>query len=153
MSLVVARRKNSEVLAIGQGNSDRCNANGCPCRGTISTGGPAVCVYHHSAHPEIWSRATETLIEREDIRLAIDEVLQCGDAEWFTGRWAMMDRFFSHEEELKPTESERNHRRWYEYRLKNHLMYLSGVIGKRPLPRKALEQIAKRGNIGEFVSI
>lgn len=152
MSLVAAKKRSTEIATVDT-RSDRCAADRCPCRGTISGGGGGwLCAYHYSAQRDIWPRVTEALFEHEDIRLAIDEVLKFGDTEWILGKWEMMEKFFSDQPALQPSPSERNHRRWYEYRLRDWLMYLSGIASKRPVPRNALEPRKQRGNVAQYVA-
>ncbi len=154
MSFVKARMRSAEAPAIETSSSNKCAANGCPLRGTITpSGGRYVCAYHHSAQPEQWPRVTEAMREHKNIIMGLDEVIGMGDIDWAMGKWEMLSRFFSNDPELQPTTAERNHRRWYEYRLHNWLMYLAGVTSKRPVPREALGPSTRRGNIGQFLSV
>jgi hypothetical protein len=152
MSYARARQRSTEAAEQPHEHSNRCAANGCPLRGTIApSGGRFICSFHYAAQPEDWSRVTEGLHVNEKLRLAIDEVLRIGDMEWCMGKWQMMERFFDGEPELQPTVAEHEHRRWYEYRLHNWLMHLSGVTKRKPVPREPLQPNKRRGNIGSLL--
>lgn len=148
MSLMTARKRSNEVAVVEQ-HSDRCAANGCMLRGTIApSNGRYVCSYHYAAESSDWPRVTEALHENEKLLLAIDEVLRMGDMDWVLGKWEMMDRYFADQPELQPTEAERQHRRWYEYRLNAWVMYLAKITKRKPEPREALKPSAAKGNLG-----
>lgn len=152
MSFVKARQRSTEVAAATEHHGNKCAANGCPLRGTIEpNGGRYVCVYHYTAQPDQWPRATEALHQHRNIIMGIDEVINTSDIDWSMGKWQMMERFFDGEPDLQPTEAERKHRRWYEYRLHTWLLYLTGGVTKRPEPRKALEPVKRRGNLGALL--
>lgn len=133
-------------------HSNKCQANGCPLRGTMApSDGRFVCTCHYNAEPEQWPRITEALRENERITLALNEVLRTGDIDWSMGKWQMMARFFDGEPELQPSVAERDHRRWYEYRLRGWMTYLTGVSGKRPVQREPLQPSKRRGNLSQFI--
>jgi hypothetical protein len=147
MSFVKARKR-TEVQAPDNDHSNKCAANGCPLKGSISANGNRyVCCFHHSADGSLWPQVTEHLIQNENILLAISEVLRIGDIDWNMGKWQIMDRYFENDKELQPAISERNHKRWYEYRLNEWMMYLSGLTSKKPEPREPLTKQERRGNI------
>ena len=152
MSFVKARQRTTEAAEIPHEHNNRCAANGCPLRGTIApSGGRFVCSYHYAAQPEDWPRVTEGLRENEKIRMAIDEVIGLGDIDWILGKWEMMHRFFDGEPELQPTVAEREHRRWYEYRLHCWLIHLAGITKRKPVPREPLQPIQRRGNLSALL--
>lgn len=147
MSFTKARQTTEQPHQAEQ-HSDKCAANGCPLRGSISPNGSAyVCSYHYSAESKDWPRVTETLRQNEKILLAISDVVQTGDIEWIMGKWEMMDRYFEDQPELQPTVAERKHRRWYEYRLNGWMMHLAGLQKDKPIPRDPLPPRKSKGNI------
>ena len=153
MSLFQARKRSTEVAATTTEKfSNRCAANGCQLRGTIAPGGGRyVCSYHYAAESEDWPRVTEALHDNENLLLGIDEVIRIGDIDWSLGKWEMMQKFFAGEPELQPTVAERQHRRWYQYRLNAWVMYLAGITSRKPEPREALKPQAPRGNLGSLL--
>ena len=114
-------------------DESRCKANGCPMRGTLNLGGGWVCVYHSQCEPHDWPRVTEALIQADDIRLAIDEVLKIDAITWASQvgnslpRWMEFERLFDHKPELQPQGRERELKTKYEYRLRNELAVLAGL--------------------------
>jgi len=130
-----------------------CKANGCRNRGTVDAGGGFMCFVH--AHDADWRMANDALHKHPYLMDAINEVVSIGDMEWWGGKWKSLHNRFSHLCEMQPTEAERNHRRWYEYRLRQQLAYYAGSIAKPPVPREALKPIKPRmttmPSAGDFV--
>lgn len=149
MSFVKARQRSSEEMPISY--SDRCAANGCQLRGTMSASdGKYLCSYHFSSISEKWPLVTESIRQNERITLAMDEVNRIGDIDWCQGKWEMLADFFNDEPEMQPSESEQGHRRWYLYRLHAWMLYMTGVTSRRPIPREPLKIVGKRGNASSF---
>ena len=134
--------------------STKCKANGCPMEGTIDPGsGRYVCAHHYAALPDQWPRVTEGLLQHQSIRLGIAQVLGTGDMDWVRGQWELMHRYFAADPELQPTVVERDHKRWYEYRLRAWLDYLCGASSKRPAPRQPFEPAENRTNAALFAAL
>jgi hypothetical protein len=111
----------------------RCKANGCPMRGSVNFGGGWLCSYHSQGESHDWPRVTEALINADDIRLAIDEVLKIDAITWaervngHLPRWMEFERLFDHKPELQPQGREKELKTKYEYRLRNELAILAGL--------------------------
>jgi hypothetical protein len=111
----------------------RCKANGCPLRGSVNFGGGWLCSYHSQGESHDWPRVTEALINADDIRLAIDEVLKIDAITWaervngHLPRWMEFERLFDHKPELQPQGKEKELKTKYEYRLRNELAILAGL--------------------------
>tara|TARA_R110000868_G_scaffold376148_7_gene640964 strand:+ start:39 stop:464 length:426 start_codon:yes stop_codon:yes gene_type:complete len=123
--------------------SSKCSATGCPMRGTISNSGGEgsfVCAPHFQGQPDEWPRITESLIESLEIRLAIDEIMKIDDLTWETGvrgcnpKSKMFERYFN-DDPLRPQGKELLKKPWYEYRLRNELMFIAGLC-KKPQVRQ-----------------
>jgi len=118
-------------------HNDRCRANGCPMRATLNMGNGWVCVYHSHGESHDWPRVTEALINADDIRLAIDEVLKIDAITWaervngHLPRWMEFERLFDHKPELQPQGREKELKTKYEYRLRNELEVVCGL--RKPL--------------------
>jgi hypothetical protein len=114
-------------------HDDRCKANGCPLRGSINMGGGWMCSYHSNAEAHQWPRVTEALLEADDIRLAIDEVLKIDGISWaervngHLPRWMEFEKLFDHKPDLQPQGREKELKTKYEYRLRNELAILAGL--------------------------
>ncbi len=115
-----------------------CIATGCPMRGSMSsTGGENsfMCAPHFQGQPDEWPRITEALRESLTIRMAIDEILKIDEISWrssvggFPPKSQMMERFFD-DVSLKPQGEEFTRKSWYEYRLRNELMFRAGLSRK-----------------------
>jgi hypothetical protein len=151
MSFVKARQR-TEVAAPTSEHSNKCAANGCPLNGSISANGNRyVCCFHHTAEGHQWPGVTEAMLQNEKILMALSEVVRMGDMDWVLGKWELMQRYFEGESELQPTVAERNHRRWYEYRLNGWMMYLAGISKKKPVPREPLVYKKTKGNLGNLL--
>lgn len=149
MSYIKAKKQHEDQPE--EKNSTKCAAHGCPCRGTISTGGAFFCVYHHSAEPEKWPMVTEALRENEKLLMACNEVLKMSEFDWKARGFAMMQCFFDGEDHLQPQHTEKAHKRWYEARLRGWIGYLCGLTKKTPVARSDLPAVKKVGNIGQYV--
>ena len=151
MSFVKARQR-TEVSAPAQEHSNKCAANGCPLVGSISSnGGRYVCSFHHAAEGEKWPRVTESMLQNEKILMAISEVIRMGDMDWVKGKWELMHRYFDGEPHLQPTIAEREHRRWYEYRLNGWVMYLTGLAKNKPVAREPLVYKKTKSNLSALL--
>ena len=118
-------------------NTLNCHANGCPMAGGISTGGRWVCAYHHQAQPTEWPRVTEALQDCENIRVAINEVMQIDMISWgsmvngYPPKWQEFAALFDNEPELQPNEHEKIRKTKYEYRLRNELAIRAGLAKRK----------------------
>mgnify|MGYP000160774446 CR=1 FL=1 len=135
----------SKPKALESSFSRYCVANGCPLPGAISNDGSRFyCACHHAAKPNTWPLVTERLRENEQIRLAIIEVCGISDADWWKGEWELMHRYFDDEPRLQPSLAERERKAWYDYRLRDTLMFRCGVISREPKPREVVNQRKQR---------
>lgn len=112
-----------------------CVANGCFLRGTISTSSDRwLCAYHHIADPEKWPAMTETLREHGDVLEIIDDLLKISEVNWSSqindqpAQRGLFMMLFDDRPHLKPGPDE--NRSKYEYRLRNHICEVAGVVGR-----------------------
>lgn len=119
-------------------SSYKCCANGCLLNGPISTSSDKwVCAFHHMAAPEQWVSMTEAIRENKDIIGILDDLLKISEITWNgTSREPSQRDFyqqlFNDRPNLKPLPNE--NRSKYEYRLKNHIAEVAGLISKKKGP-------------------
>ena len=157
MSFVKNTRPQQEEKVV----SYKCCANGCNRLGTISTSADKwTCAYHHMADPEKWPVMTEVLYENKDILLVIDDLIKISEIAWSS---ALKDRngvvtvperdlhmmLFDDRPHLKPMENEGRSK--YEYRLRNYLAEIAGVVGKKKAQTYvATKQLTQFSNPADF---
>lgn len=136
MSFVKNNRPQQEEKVV----SYKCHATGCNRLGTISTSADKwVCAYHHMADPEKWPLMTEVLHENKDILRVIDDLIKISEVAWShelrsrNGKTLPAERdlhmmLFDDRPHLKPMPDEGRSK--YEYRLRNHLAEIAGIVGK-----------------------
>jgi len=112
-----------------------CAAHGCPLPGSINLGSAWLCAAHQWAEAAQWPKITESIINDEDIRAAIETLATLSEFEWSYGKWELMDKFFEHKPELRPSEPERVRKVWYDYRMRAMLEFNAGARKKYPQPR------------------
>ena len=136
MSFAKARQRIAESAAAHeQANhqaQNRCNAMGCPCRASVSTGGSGwMCRYHVAAAADKWPRITDALAQNDWLLAFIAEAQKMARELKPWREFAL--RFWDHDPAGGPAAFETDSA--YLYRMELELLHRCGQYPRRPEPR------------------
>lgn len=127
--------------------SNRCHAEGCPCRGTISVeGGKFCCAAHAFVPADRWPGVSEKLRDHDWLIGFIDDIKKMrGKCE----NWRTFAQMFWDGQDEFCLPHDRENFEPYENRMRGELLYRCG-LSKRPAVRLP-QEVTRRGNVGSLL--